>query len=280
MLNSRSLLLAAMLLTLVACGGGENSVSEENLSPAPTDPSPVEGDSLLSNSRVTGTWITSHGCGFDTGRLLITQMESDEFVLSLLASGGEGLSTVSLYPTEIGDGEYNSDGAVVYRYSAQTFSPGFLYFAPLMSGTIALAVDGGTLFMTSACAQGVDLNMVYTPEDADQSIHGARFAESARLVRDQIFLEYEEARTALIFDLSDRGLLGGSVADKEFAELRSWYLESIKQNLGVLIGQYAVINLERVYVTSTLEILKGEDMAQFPNNQDEVEAMYDELMLQ
>lgn len=279
MLTSRSLILASISLILVACGGGDNSPSEQPHSPAPTDPTPVDVDPALSNSRIAGAWITSSGCGFDTGRLLISESESSGFVISLLASGSKGSSTVSLYPTEISAGEYSSDGAVVYDYRAQTLSPGFLYFDPFRSGTIALAVDGDRLYMSSACAQGVDFTMMYTPEDADQSVHGARFAESARLIRDQIFQEHEDAKTELTFYLSRRGLLNSSVAERKYAELRAWYLESVQNNLGVLIDQYAVINLEHIYSISTLEDLKREDKDAFPNYPEEVEAMYDLLIV-
>lgn len=275
----RTILSAVVLLLIVACGGGGNSTSSETNPPLTTDPPPPpETDPALSPTRLAGDWITSNGCGFDTGRLIITEGIDGAFYLSLFAQGTEGPSNVQLYPAEIVEGEYSATGMVEFKYRAEFRSSNFLYWEPLFIGDFALTMDGGELYMSSICAGGIDYNAMFTTEGSSQQEHGDRFAASASAIQSQLRQQYDDAHKEITFDLAGRGSLDSSVAIQRYAELRAWYLSSLETDLGILITQYKLISLARIYVEQTLVELKQEDLALFPDHQDEVEAMYNGLL--
>ena len=268
-------------LGLVSCGGSDSPTDGANrTSESPQTPEEIAVDPVMSNSRLVGGWITSQGCGFDTGHLLITKGVTGAFTISILASGPDGFSNMSLYPVDITHGRYNSQGSIEYEYITSYRTSGFVYYDLLTYGKIALTSDGEILNMSSVCAQGVDYNALYTREGSSQAEHGARFFVTARALQDQHFQTYTEQRTRLLFELADRGQLGGSVAERRFAELAAEYLENLKYDLIILINQYEIIRLDRTYVESALEDLKQEDLRNLPDYQIEVQAMYDALEAQ
>jgi len=241
--------IAALMITLpllTACGGGSGGSTEET----PTSPTDTTTRQLL------GDWYLPVGCtpGPDTAKFTLSESTlNDLFVLNYQYWDNGKYYNQSLFNVDIKT-TTNNNGTTLYSYSSGSTRPSGqqdLY----LQGTLRL--QNSQLQIDALCnATGLEQATPLTPYN-DNMVNDAQINHLSESL--SIRLYYLDIFNAdwlpIKFDLSRRGLLGGSAECDARRTLADAHLSTVINQLGLNALKYDILNLPVNWSTATYQIM-------------------------